>query len=113
MPRRTRTRHPTGHGGHDTGTTGARRTATEALDAAAYQQLVHGDGLNINRTSEGAVGSMPAAVGNLCARCHAADGTGRGGGTIPSIAGQRSAYMYASLRAFRERHRFSAIMGEV
>jgi cytochrome c553 len=83
------------------------------LDAAAYQQLIHGDVLRLNRASEGAVDSMPAAVGSLCSRCHGANGTGRGAGAIPSIAGQRSAYMYASLHAFRERHRFSAIMSEV
>jgi cytochrome c553 len=83
------------------------------LDAAAYRQLVHGDLLHTDRPTDGAVDTMPAAVRMLCSRCHAANGTGRGGGAIPNIAGQRSAYVYASLQAFRDQRRFSAIMSEV
>jgi cytochrome c553 len=82
------------------------------MDAAAYHQVVHADGRQRDRTGDGP-STRPAAVDNLCSRCHAADGTGRGAGAIPSIAGQRSAYVYASLQAFRERRRFSAVMGEV
>jgi cytochrome c553 len=84
-----------------------------ALDAAAYRQLVDGDALNIESATAGRVERVPTAVGNLCSRCHGVNGTGRGAGAIPSIAGQRSAYMYGSLQAFRERRRFSAVMGEV
>jgi cytochrome c553 len=83
------------------------------LDAAAYRQLVHGDVLHSDNTRNGAASTRPAAVDNLCSRCHAANGTGRGAGAIPSIAGQRSAYVYASLQAFRNRRRFSAVMSEV
>jgi cytochrome c553 len=88
-----------------------RRLAT--LDAAAYRQMVHGDARQLGSAADGAVDAMPAVVVNLCSRCHAANGTGRGAGAIPGIAGQRSAYMYASLQAFRERRRHSAIMSEV
>jgi cytochrome c553 len=49
----------------------------------------------------------------MCSRCHGADGTGRGSGAFPSLAGQRAAYVYTSLVAFREGRRFSAIMGEI
>jgi cytochrome c553 len=78
------------------------------LDAAGYRQLVYGDALHADHASE-----VPVPVRDLCSRCHGATGTGRGAGAIPSIAGQRSAYVYASMQAFRERRRFSAIMSEV
>jgi cytochrome c553 len=84
-----------------------------ALDATAYRQLVHGDSLDTELASDGSVDAAPAVVRTLCSRCHAANGTGRGDGAIPSLAGQRSAYVYGSLRAFRERRRFSAMMSEV
>jgi cytochrome c553 len=83
------------------------------LDAAGYRQIVHEGGSQIDAPGDGALDTMPAVIGTLCSRCHAANGLGRGAGAIPSIAGQRSAYVYASLQAFRERRRFSAIMGEV
>jgi cytochrome c553 len=83
------------------------------MDAAAYRQMVQADGPHSDNTSDSADSARPAIVDNLCSRCHAADGTGRGAGAIPSIAGQRSAYMYASLEAFRQRRRFSAVMSEV
>lgn len=73
------------------------------LDAAAYQHMVYGE----------ASPESPASVPDLCARCHGVGGTGRGAGAIPSLAGQRSAYLYGSLQAFRERRRLSAVMSEV
>jgi cytochrome c553 len=83
-----------------------------ALDAAAYRQLVYGDALHTT-ASDSALDTMPATVRGLCSRCHGMNGAGRGAGAIPSIAGQRSAYVYASLQAFRGRRRFSAIMSEI
>jgi cytochrome c553 len=70
------------------------------LDAAAYRRLVSGPE------------SPPtaAAVRNVCWRCHGLDGTGRGPGAFPSLAGQRAEYLYASLRAFANRSRFSGTM---
>lgn len=44
-----------------------------------------------------------------CARCHGRDGTG-GGETVPVIAGQRPAYLAASLAAYAEGRRASGIM---
>ena len=84
-----------------------------ALDAAAYRQLVYEDAPHMDTASDAAAVRMPPAVRGLCSRCHGMNGTGRGAGAVPSIAGQRSAYVYASLQAFRDRHRFSAIMSEV
>ena len=52
----------------------------------------------------------PRAVGQVCWRGHGVNGTGRGLGAFPSLAGQRAAYVYGSLRAFADRHRFSGVM---
>lgn len=76
-----------------------------ALDAAAYRELVYGPTV----TPSGA----PRAVRETCWRCHGVDGTGRGSGAFPSLAGQRAAYLYGSLRAFSDRRRFSGIMATV
>jgi cytochrome c553 len=86
------------------------------LDSAAYRRLAYGDP-NVSEPSPDLprVGEEPPprAVRDVCWRCHGVDGTGRGPGAFPSLAGQRSAYLYASLRAFRERGRFSGIMAEI
>jgi cytochrome c553 len=55
----------------------------------------------------------PKVVQDLCRRCHGVDGTGRGAGAFPSLAGQRSEYIDASLRAFADRRRFSGTMSAV
>jgi cytochrome c553 len=74
-----------------------------ALDSTAYRALVY-DGLPPND------GGAPQVVRDTCWRCHGADGAGRGPGAFPSLAGQRSEYLYGSLRAFADRRRFSGIM---
>jgi cytochrome c553 len=48
-----------------------------------------------------------------CARCHGADGNGRGLGAFPKIAGQREDYLFASLLAFSSGERLSGIMQPV
>jgi cytochrome c553 len=73
-----------------------------SLDSTAYRALVYGQSSNDQ--------SAPQAVRDICWRCHGADGTGRGPGAFPSLAGQRSDYLYESLRAFADRRRFSGIM---
>lgn len=86
------------------------------LDTVKYQQLVYGEANpGVNSVDVARVGEVPAprAVHDICWRCHGVNGTGRGAGAFPSLAGQRSAYVYASLRAFRDRSRFSAIMSEI
>ena len=75
------------------------------LDAAAYRSLVFGH--------SDVASAAPDAVRRTCERCHGVDGTGRGSGAFPALAGQRSAYLYEALRAFADRRRFSGIMGTV
>jgi cytochrome c553 len=82
------------------------------LDAAAYRRLVEGDLSQRDGHDQGGV-APPRGVRELCARCHGIHGTGRGAGAFPSLAGQRAAYLYWSLRAFRDRIRFSAVMSEI
>src|SRR5690606_28499476 len=48
-----------------------------------------------------------------CARCHGADGAGRGTGAFPRLAGQRPDYLFASLRAYAGRSRASGVMQPV
>ena len=88
-----------------------------SLDSAAYQQLAHG----ASRASEAAAPiemltgpeNLPHAVRERCARCHGADGRGRGTGAFPKLAGQHEAYLYNALRAFASGHRHSGIMEPV
>jgi cytochrome c553 len=75
------------------------------LPSAEYRRLAAG--------AATAPARAPEEVRDLCSRCHGGDGTGRGPGAFPSLAGQRSAYTYASLRAFADRSRFSGIMSGV
>jgi cytochrome c553 len=75
------------------------------LDGAAYRALV------FDRAD--AVSVAPRAVRETCVRCHGADGTGRGSGAFPSLAGQRADYLYGSLRAFSDRRRYSGIMATI
>jgi cytochrome c553 len=86
------------------------------LDAAAYQRLAYGE-LGIAAETAPSLPlhgqQPPPAVRDICWRCHGVDGTGRGPGAFPSLAGQRSAYLYASLRAFAHRTRFSGIMSGI
>lgn len=81
-----------------------------SLDGAAYRRLARG---NADRLEAGDSIQAPPVVQDLCSRCHGVDGTGRGPGAFPSLAGQRGAYVYESLRAYRDGRRFSATMNEV
>jgi cytochrome c553 len=86
------------------------------LDAAAYRRLAYGEaGANEATPDLPRVGEEPPprAVRDVCWRCHGLDGTGRGPGAFPSLAGQRAEYLSASLRAFRERARLSGTMSEI
>lgn len=87
------------------------------LDAAGYRRLAYGEaGARADGTPDlPAAGAAlpPRTVRDVCWRCHGTDGTGRGPGVFPSLASQRSDYVYGSLRAFRERTRFSGIMSAV
>jgi cytochrome c553 len=87
------------------------------LDPAAYRRLAYGDTAPAPDvvTKSSLVGSPapPLAVRNVCWRCHGLDGTGRGPGAFPSLAGQRAEYLHAALRAFADRGRFSGIMSGI
>jgi cytochrome c553 len=48
-----------------------------------------------------------------CARCHGRDGTGRGTGAFPALAGQSEHYLLESLRAYAEGDRHSGVMAPV
>jgi cytochrome c553 len=79
------------------------------LDAETYRSLVYGR----SDATYPAQDAPPHAVRGLCWRCHGEDGAGRGPGAFPALAGQRSTYIYESLRAFADRRRFSGIMRTV
>ena len=72
------------------------------VDAERYRKLVHGDRV----PDTGA----PEVVVERCARCHGADGLGRGEGAFPRLAGQRPEYLRASLEAYALDNRQSGIM---
>jgi cytochrome c553 len=78
------------------------------LDAAAYRELVYGP---TNPPIDDQ--QTPHVVREVCWRCHGLDGKGRAAGAFPSLAGQRTAYLYNSLRAFADGQRFSGIMGTI
>lgn len=87
------------------------------LDATEYRRLANGDPGVLpeaapNLPTPGQQ-QPPRAVRDVCWRCHGQDGTGRGPGAFPSLAGQRSGYVYVSLRAFVDRSRFSGIMSGI
>jgi cytochrome c553 len=85
------------------------------LDAAAYRRLAYGETIapgDVATPVRDGV-SAPPSVRNVCWRCHDLEGTGRGPGAFPSLAGQRAEYLYNSLRAFATGTRHSAIMAGV
>ena len=79
-----------------------------------YHELVRGREASSIADLEPAAGtqaaSPPQAVAETCARCHGADGTGRGAGAFPKLAGQRVAYLDAAMRAYAAGERHSGIM---
>lgn len=106
------------------------------LDSATYQQLIYGDldsaklstrqntrqltltesttdQNGIKQAEEFAIPatsrSLPVLV-NQCNRCHGVDGKGRGPNAFPKLAGQRTNYLYESLRAYASGKRYSGIM---
>ena len=87
------------------------------LNAAGYRRLAYGEPATTSEEepSLAAAGaaSPPPAVREICWRCHGVDGTGRGPGAFPSLAGQRAEYLYLSLRAFADRTRLSGTMSEI
>src|SRR5687767_6014216 len=84
------------------------------LDPIAYRRLATGNAASGSGANEIMPdSSSPPVVRSVCSRCHGLDGGGRGPGAFPSLAGQRAEYMYAALRAFADRTRFSGIMSAI
>jgi cytochrome c553 len=87
------------------------------LDATEYRRLAYGSSSSVPNaapnlpTAEGQ--PLPVMVRDICWRCHGLEGTGRGPGAFPGLAGQRAEYLHASLRAFAGRRRFSGIMNGI
>jgi cytochrome c553 len=68
------------------------------LDAAEYNRLA------------GVDDTTAAAGAQSCARCHGADGRGRGNGAFPRLAGQSTTYLRLALEAYSRGGRRSGIM---
>ena len=88
------------------------------LDAEQYKRFI-GDG-EAGASGEAKPPSgllvpdkIPRAVTESCARCHGADGLGRGVGAYPKLAAQRPDYIFASLQAYARGERYSGIMGPI
>lgn len=88
--------------------------ALPRLDAGGYERLVRGEA-----AASGEVEPMPEmagpqivprAIGVSCARCHGADGAGRGAGAFPKLAGQSPEYLSLSLEAYARSGRHSGVM---
>jgi cytochrome c553 len=87
-----------------------------ALDAAQYRELALGETAGLDEAAaSGALDGSAAFRATLlasCARCHGADGLGRGG-AFPRLAGQPSAYLRAALGAYARGERHSGVMQPV
>lgn len=73
------------------------------MSPAAYRRLVY-----VEPTAD-----APPIVATVCGRCHGMDGMGRTPGAFPRLAGQRAAYLEASLRAYASGDRPSGFMEPV
>lgn len=71
------------------------------LDAATYRALA------------GVAAAASGAPFAACARCHGADGAGSADGAFPRLDIQSPAYLFATLRAFRDGGRASGFMHSV
>jgi cytochrome c553 len=88
--------------------------ALPRLDAAGYERLVRGEAAAGGEVEPmpGMAGprTVPRAIGVSCARCHGADGAGRGAGAFPKLAGQSPEYLSLSLEAYARSGRHSGVM---
>jgi cytochrome c553 len=89
--------------------------ALPSLDAVEYRRLAYGeawpeDGVGRDGAFLSTLLVPPQSTLANCARCHGGDGTGRGLGAFPKLAGQSEAYLLASLRAYASGERHSGIM---
>ncbi len=90
---------------------GAPQRADEVWAMVAFLNVLPGMTRDVYR--ELAFGTTTTADGvalvERCARCHGADGMGRGG-MFPRLAGQRPDYLHNALVAYREGRRHSGFM---
>jgi len=87
--------------------------AFPGMNAERYAGLVRGGSRpDVDETllDDLAGPAAPSTVVENCSRCHGDDGRGRARGAFPTIAGQRSDYLYKSLEAFMDGRRASGIM---
>jgi cytochrome c553 len=84
------------------------------LDAAGYRSLALGDEVAAAETEPLRAleisGTLRATLRESCAHCHGTDGFGRGTGSFPRLAGQRSDYLRNALNAYARGERFSGTM---
>jgi cytochrome c553 len=84
------------------------------LNTEEYRQLVHGEaGMSGEVPPLSGLqgpGKTSRAIIENCARCHGVHGRGRGVGAFPKLAGQRPAYLLATLQAYARGERHSGIM---
>lgn len=84
-----------------------------SLDEAGYASLVRGGESELPELSTTSAVAPPDIVTATCARCHGADGQGRGVAAFPKLAGQRAEYMRRAMRAYAVGERHSGIMGPI
>lgn len=89
--------------------------ALPSLDPVEYRRLAYGeawpeDGVGRDGAFLSTLLVPPQTTLENCARCHGEDGSGRGLGAFPKLAGQRESYLYASLLAYARGERHSGIM---
>lgn len=77
------------------------------MDASEYARLVRPEPV---RPDESPPDAAPELVAGVCARCHGADGLGRGEGAFPRLAGQRREYLEDALEAYARGERHSGFM---
>jgi cytochrome c553 len=88
--------------------------AFPGLGAEEYRTLVYGEA-PAKKEVEPLAGlettdPPPGAIITNCGRCHGVDGRGRDSAAFPILAGQRLAYLEASLEAYARGQRHSGIM---
>ena len=85
------------------------------LTAEEYRELARGDSAPFGEAAEDAARLLaltgpPGESLAACARCHGLDGSGRGVGAFPRLAGQKAVYLYESLKSYANGARASGIM---